>query len=609
MESAVAYIRKSSQEENRQVESFEGQRRVIQGYADKHDIEIIHWYTEAFTGTEVAKRKEFIAMLDTAENKTLNFKYVLCYDISRFGRLDNDEAGYYRHRFRQCGIEVVYIQENLQGDDTDDLIVSTKQWLAREYSRKIADYVARNIITRSQKAAMAKRAFSIGRRAPFGYDTVYLDEEGDPHTVVRQMLDGSKQVYDMDGNLLRTLAKGVQFQKASTDLNGLIPSAEDRVETVRKIFHLYVHKNKGQRAIAEILNKEMQAGTGLPSAMGKPWAQSSVTAILTNEHYIGTTIFNKRSMGKFFKIKDGEAKKLPRFLRKVVRPNDRKDWIVIPDTHEPLIDNDTFRQAQLKRKEKRRDGSVNYRRSSSPYLFSGKLHCADCGYHFHGKVYRKKNWSRTGYICGGYKLHGATVCGQHFLPEDVLLPPVLEALQKELEFFNWRDTLAVAKDRLESTPEVEAMRREKTETQIQQVQAKMDNLFACITPATKDMISEKLVQLDEHKKALEAELNGMDGASEEVKTSSGLVRRLVEIAKEFNTLWAQAKLEEKREFLSLFIESVSIRPKGKTAVLHLQPQYLRAKELHEATQDDSVPFKHRGDWIRTSDLSVPNAAL
>jgi hypothetical protein len=272
-----------------------------------------------------------------------------------------------------------------------------------------------------------------------------------------------------------------------------------------------------------------------------------------------------------------------------------EDWIVLPDTHEPLIDKDTFGKAQLKRKARRKDGTVNHRRSSSPYLFSGKLRCADCGYHFHGKIYRKKKWSRTGYICGGYKLHGAAVCGQHFLPEDVLLPPVLEALRKELEFFDWSDTVAIVEGRLENAPEVDAKRKEKIEIQIRQVQAQIDNLFACITPATKDMISEKLVQLDKRKKALEEQLDGIDDPTSKVKASSGLVQRLLEIAKEFNTLWGQATLEERREFLSLFIESVSIFPKGKKAVIHLQTQYLQAKELHEATQQDGFPFQNRGE--------------
>ena len=46
--------------------------------------------------------------------------HVLCYDVKRFGRLDNDETGYFRHLLRQAGVEVIYVSGNFSGDDTDE---------------------------------------------------------------------------------------------------------------------------------------------------------------------------------------------------------------------------------------------------------------------------------------------------------------------------------------------------------------------------------------------------------------------------------------------------------------------------------------------------------
>ena len=46
------------------------------------------------------------------------FKFVLVYDIKRFGRGDNDEAGYYRFQLRRNGVEIIYVSENFNGDDT-----------------------------------------------------------------------------------------------------------------------------------------------------------------------------------------------------------------------------------------------------------------------------------------------------------------------------------------------------------------------------------------------------------------------------------------------------------------------------------------------------------
>ena len=50
---AIGYIRKSTEEDNRQVESFEGQKREIEKYAQANGYIIVKWYREAYTGTEV----------------------------------------------------------------------------------------------------------------------------------------------------------------------------------------------------------------------------------------------------------------------------------------------------------------------------------------------------------------------------------------------------------------------------------------------------------------------------------------------------------------------------------------------------------------------------
>ena len=53
------------------------------------------------------------------------FGYILCYDVSRFGRVETDEAGYYRHLLSKAGVEVKYVAEGFHGDDTDDLWCTT----------------------------------------------------------------------------------------------------------------------------------------------------------------------------------------------------------------------------------------------------------------------------------------------------------------------------------------------------------------------------------------------------------------------------------------------------------------------------------------------------
>ncbi|HHN46957.1 MAG TPA: recombinase family protein [Planctomycetes bacterium] len=606
---AAGYLRKSTEEESRQVESFEGQKREIEKYAQAHGYVIVKWYREAYTGTEVKRRKVFIEMLEDAKTKTINFSFILCYDISRFGRLDNDEAGYYRHEFRKHGVEVVYVVENLQGDDTDDLIVSTKQWLAREYSRKIGEYVCRNIVSRSGDARAKAQAFNIGRAAPFGYDTIYLDRDGTPHTIVRLMPDRSKEVYSPDGELLRTLPPGTKFQKADTDLMALVPSAPDRVEVVQQVFRWYVEENLGQYAIVNRLNEALQNGIGLASPTGKHWSIGTVQQMLQNEHYAGNTVFNKRSMGKFFKLTaedDGlQAERLPKVLPTTIRRNPKADWIVIEDTHEPIIPKDLFDSAKAKRRVRSSNSARSRRSLGSKYLFSGLLTCEECGHHFQGVTKKSGGNIREGYICGGYKLKGKHVCKDWFLPSDIIEPAVFKALEEEVKTLDISAAIGKAGEQLGNAPAMAQHHRAELEQKIAETGKRLDELLDCITPENKDLISEKMVALRKEQDRLKAELGNTAEIEEKAVASTKLVGRLVELAKEFRELWGVATVGEKKEFLSLLIQSISIQPKRKSAVICLTHKYSEAKALMKADSDGIFLFDGRGDTKQSERIVHP----
>ncbi|TET34875.1 MAG: recombinase family protein [Planctomycetota bacterium] len=597
---SAVYVRKSTEEDTRQIESFAGQEREITKFAEANGYIIVKSYREAFTGTEVKRRKVFLEMLNDARTKNVNFSYILCYDISRFGRLDNDEAGYYRHEFRKHGVEIIYVTENLQGDDTDDLIVSTKQWLAREYSRKIGEYVCRNIVSRAGDAKDKARAFNIGRAAPFGYDTVYIDKDGNPHTIVRWLHDRSKEVYDIDGKLLRVLPAGTRFQKADTDLIGLIPSLPERVETIRKMFRLYVDENLGQYAIVNRLNKALKNNIGCASPTGKPWSIGTVQQILQNEHYIGNTVFNKRSMGKFFRLTvegDGvKTERLPKHMPTTIRHNNKKDWIILEGTHEPLVSKDIFEAAKAKRKIRCTDKSQSRRSLGSKYLFSGKIKCGNCGFHFQGATKKKNGKEKEGYICGGYKLRGKHTCDSNFLPSNIIEPAVFDALDQEVKSMNLSGVIGRANRDLSNAPALAQQRRGDLKRELCTIEERLETLVDCITPENKDIISGKMVSLRKERDRINLELANTSTIEKKIVASTKVVERLVKLASELKELWAVATLPEKKEFVSLMVDSISIQPKKKTAHIMLSSNYLELKQL--ATPSDAASFLYdcRGNW-------------
>src|SRR3989339_267236 len=125
MKKAIGYVRRST---DKQKQSLDDQRKIITDYADKNGYELLRFYEDdAISGAITEKRNAFNEMINLTQGQDCDFDTILVYDISRFGRTDNDEAGYYRHLLRKKSIKIIYIVENLPTDDSADLLIPVKQ--------------------------------------------------------------------------------------------------------------------------------------------------------------------------------------------------------------------------------------------------------------------------------------------------------------------------------------------------------------------------------------------------------------------------------------------------------------------------------------------------
>ena len=168
---AVGYVRRST---DRQEQSIADQKLAIETYAAAHGLKLLRFYIDdAISGTNTSKRKAFLKMLTDAQKSPADFTRIAVYDVKRFGRVDNDEAGYYRHLLRNAGVEVVYVSENFSGDATDDLIRPVKQWQAREESKDLAKVTIRGLLSR------VPGGWWMGGVPPFGYDLRYVKTDGE----------------------------------------------------------------------------------------------------------------------------------------------------------------------------------------------------------------------------------------------------------------------------------------------------------------------------------------------------------------------------------------------------------------------------------------------
>ena len=284
---ACAYLRRST---DRQEQSIGDQRKAIEQYAEQHDYHVVNWYTDdAISGASAGARNAFLQMISDARKPERPFRWVLVFDIKRFGRLDNDETGYYRHLLAQSGVEVLYASENFAGDDTDDLLRPVKQWQARQELKDLSKVTIRGLLTKSEGG------WWMGGIPPYGYDLAYSDRAGKFLMTVRYLPGYAKQVFDEHGNTTRSLDPSDHLTFSKEDRGRLVLSAPERVKIVRRIFQWYTSYGLGFKTIADKLNREGVPSPGRKAGF-KGWGMGTIRDILLNPVYTGDMVWNRRTM-------------------------------------------------------------------------------------------------------------------------------------------------------------------------------------------------------------------------------------------------------------------------------------------------------------------------
>ena len=209
---------------------------------------------------------------------------------------------------------------------------------------------------------------------------------------------------------------------------------EEAAEVVRRIFKLTLD-GKGPFQICKILEadkveipayhqKKMGMGLWQSRQLDHPyrWTSSSVASILTRKEYLGHTVNFKTR--KHFKDKKSHYVA-------------QKYWQVFEDTQEPIIDEETFYNAQ-----KCRTGIKRYPNGwGAPHPLDGKMVCFDCGSLMY--CHRTSNGKKVAqFVCAKYgKQPVGTLCPSgHRINADAVIEIV-------------RDTLRYLKTTIEDQPE------------------------------------------------------------------------------------------------------------------------------------------------------------
>ena len=344
--------------------SIVNQKKYLESYARQRGYTNCRHYTDdGWSGGNFERPawKQLVADIEAGK-----VAHVIVKDMSRAGR-DYLQTGFYTEVFfRQHGVHFVAIANSVDSDDQNSnefasFLNIMNEWYLRDLSRK-------------QKTAIRVKGESgkpTTNCAIYGY-------RKDPENKYHWLID------------------------------------EEAAAVVRRIFRLTI-EGKGPYDIARILFEDKvgtpavyfgKQGKGIwksKEEFSNPynWSGYVVGQILSKPEYMGHTV-NFRSHKQSYKDKNAVM-------------NPKEDWLIFEDTHEAIVDRETWELAQKLRKTPKRIDTLG---EANP--LTGLLYCADCGakmYNQRSRGTESKPYPYDVFECSTYKLAGqkrsAACCGHH----------------------------------------------------------------------------------------------------------------------------------------------------------------------------------------------------
>ena len=354
--------------------SIQNQKSMLLDYARRNGFTNTRFFVDDGISGTTFRRPGFQEMEEMIERGEIGT--VIVKDLSRFGRNHITAGNYLEMVYPALGVRFIAIQESvdtLSGAGTELMPLQNifNEWFAKETSKKV----------RAVFQMKARRGEQTNYNVPFGYR--------------RDAKDPNKWLIDP-------------------------PAAK----VVKRIYSL-CFKGNGPEKIARILQDDKvltprayyyQNGMSDTPGPENPYHWSCVTTsdILSNRVYTGCTVCFKMTTVSF------------KVHKKIVRPEDQ--WVIIPNTQEPIIDEDLWQRVQELRKHKRKVGPTG--RSS---LFSGLVYCPDCGSKLSFCAAKSLKPEQEFFRCSKYK-SGRGQCTIHYI-RDATLKKIVHAVVSELADF------------------------------------------------------------------------------------------------------------------------------------------------------------------------------
>jgi DNA invertase Pin-like site-specific DNA recombinase len=393
----VVYARKSKED---QADSIEQQLAWAAEVCPRERVVVIGepFTDEGKSGHATGQRTNFHAMLrfcQDAHHRGEPIDVIVCWHTNRFSRADSQETGWFVWEFRRAGVNRMLTNAGLLDfrDRATRVVFGIDQdFSANKFSEDLAETSTRGKLDRARAGRWC------GGRVPYGYILTFTQE----------------------------LRRGRLVSVPDT----LVIDPET-APTARWLFTSYATGRYSLRMLAEELNRRDEltpsARAGEKRAAAR-WTVPTIRAILTNEVYLGSLVWNRSHQGRFMGVVQLRVERRPGTGRRTVR-NAPEDHIRGERRYEALADPDTFSLCQRRLREQRRNTTP--KRGGGDLVLTGLLWCGHCGRRMVGR--HKARGSAGGgpavYLCGTYLQHGKSACNYNCLRQDALVGAVVKKIE------------------------------------------------------------------------------------------------------------------------------------------------------------------------------------
>lgn len=485
--------------------SIQNQRLLLEKYAADHGFENTRFiYDDGYSGTNFNRPgwQEFLELMDAGKVETLIVK-----DMSRLGREYLQVGQYTELIFPSNGIRFIAVN-----DGVDSLYESTNDFtpfrnIMNEFYAKDCSKKGRSVVR-----LKAETGARIASRPCYGY----MKDPADPK-------------------------------------RHIIPDP-DSAWVVKHIFQLCV-EGKGPTQIAKQLTREKILSpvsfyyekygvelTGESPAEPYKWSAQTVARILEDETYLGHTV-NLKTTTLSYKNK-----------KTIQRPESER--LRFENTHEPLIDRQTWEIVQSIRQHKRRRANF-----AEQNMFSGLVYCMDCGGTMVLHRAHTMDAVKNNFMCSTYKKKGKDVCSAHYIREVDLYAIVLDDLRRVThfarqnqrrfaEYIGMKMGKEAAKEISLLQKKLDAMTRRRGELSALFKRLYEDSVLGRIPDEQYRILSQDYMA---EQKAIDEELPQLTEALQNLKDSSTNIDRFLENASKYTEI-----PELTTEILHTFIERIEV---------------------------------------------------